>query len=184
MGSLMKGIHTLPNQGKSQSWLTPPDLLKLLGKFDLDPCCPPFMPYETATRMLSNNSRAKESSNPKVFYVKDGCEAKHWKGRVFLNCPYSAKECERWLNQFMEHGNGICLAASRTETEWFQTNVFRNSDAILFLRGRLHFHLPDGSRAKGNAGHGSVLVACGEANVALLKKLNDSGKLYGKMFVM
>lgn len=29
--------------GKNNEWLTPPEIIKSLGEFDLDPCAPEFM---------------------------------------------------------------------------------------------------------------------------------------------
>jgi len=43
---------------------------------------------------------------------------------------------------------------------------------VLFLEGRLHFHYPDGTRAKANAGAPSCLVAYGRYDAY---KLADSG---------
>ena len=37
------------------TWITPPELQKTLGKFDLDPCAADDMPYRTATRMVTKS---------------------------------------------------------------------------------------------------------------------------------
>jgi hypothetical protein len=42
---------------KSDTWLTPPEIVYALGDFDLDPCCPEFMPWETAERMVCRRER-------------------------------------------------------------------------------------------------------------------------------
>lgn len=31
-------------------WVTPPEIIAALGPFDLDPCCPPTMPWATAAK--------------------------------------------------------------------------------------------------------------------------------------
>lgn len=59
------------------------------------------------------------------------------------------------------HGNGAALIFARTETEVFHRLIWREASGLLFLEGRLHFHHPDGTRAKANAGAPSVLVAYG-----------------------
>ena len=41
----------------SDTYLTDPKIIKLLGPFDLDPACPPVMPWKTAKRMLTNGDR-------------------------------------------------------------------------------------------------------------------------------
>lgn len=35
-------------QAYTDTWLTPPELIKNLGPFTTDPCCPPSMPWQTA----------------------------------------------------------------------------------------------------------------------------------------
>ena len=37
------------------TWITPPELQKALGEFDLDPCAADDMPYRTATRMVTKS---------------------------------------------------------------------------------------------------------------------------------
>ena len=39
-----------------KTWLTPPSILRRLGVFDLDPCCPDGgMPWPTASRMITKS---------------------------------------------------------------------------------------------------------------------------------
>ena len=76
------------------------------------------------------------------------------------------------MARLAEHGDGIALLFARTETAMFHKHVWNKADALLFLKGRLHFHRPDGTRASGNAGGPSVLIAYGTQNAAALK---DSG---------
>lgn len=44
-----------------KTWLTPPEVIRALGRFTLDPCCPPVMPWRTADKMLTH--RFREESN-------------------------------------------------------------------------------------------------------------------------
>jgi hypothetical protein len=75
-----------------------------------------------------------------------------------------------------DHGNGVALIPARTEVEsWFWPYVWEAADAVLFLRGRLYFHKPDGT-LRGNAGHGSALAAYGEANAETLLDCGIEGK--------
>jgi hypothetical protein len=148
-----RGIHSRPNRGESVDWITPPSIIEALGKFDLDPCACPGQFYRTAKRM--------------IVPPKDGLAAR-WSGRVWLNPPYGNGVIEKWMNRMVAHGNGIALVPSRTEVEsWFWPYVWESASAVLFLRGRIWFRRPDGSRA-GNAGHGSVLVGYGRENVDAL----------------
>lgn len=143
---------------QSDTWLTPPEILSALGQFDCDPCCPPVMPWPTAS----------------VMYSTDGL-GKPWTGRVWLNPPYS-REAVKWLRKMAQHGRGTALVFARTETEWFFETVWRAAAAVLFLEGRIHFHRADGSRAKANAGAPSCLVAYGEEDARILRECGIAGQ--------
>lgn len=148
------GGHQRGYRGATDTWLTPPWLIKALGNFDLDPCCPTDMPWRTAAKMLTAKT--------------DGLAA-DWAGRVWLNPPYGP-ETWKWVQRLAQHGNGIALIFARTETTGFQRYVFGMADEILFLRGRLHFHDVSGKRAPFNAGAPSCLVAYGEENTMALRR--------------
>ena len=137
--------HGKPGKGNTDTWLTPPWLLEKLGKFDLDPCPP------------NGSNGLKEK----------------WTGRIWLNPPYSKNS--EFMKLMGNHGNGIALVFARTETKWFQENVFGKATAILFFNKRLKFFKEDGTEAKGNAGAPSVLVAYGNDNAKVLESLNDLG---------
>ncbi len=156
------GGHQQPNRGRTEDWLTPPLILTALGSFDLDPACPPDMPWRTATTMLTR--------------AEDGLTARYC-GRVFMNPPYGASLLGPWLSRLADHGNGIALVFARTETAAFVRHGWGRADAMLFLAGRLHFHYPDGSRAKANSGAPSVLIAYGGENVAALATCGLPGAL-------
>lgn len=146
---------------KNDEWLTPPDLVASLGPFDLDPCSPgDRRPWDTA----------------RVHYglPQDGL-ALPWFGRVWLNPPYG-READAWLAKLVGHGDGVALIFARTETEMFFAHVWQKADAVLFLRGRLHFHYVDGRRADANAGAPSVLAAYGPNNVAALRRIASEGQ--------
>jgi len=144
------GKHERPRKGATDTWLTPLDLINALGEFDTDPCVPIIMPWITAKRMITER--------------EDGLKTE-WYGRVFMNPPYS-KNLE-FAKKFSQHKNGIALVFARTETEWF--SYYKDADAFLFLKSRLHFHDQKGTRAKGNAGAPSVLIAYGDENKVALK---------------
>lgn len=142
-------------------WLTPPEIIWALGGFNLDPCAPINRPWPTAVTHHT---------------VLDDGLAREWHGRVWCNPPYGA-EAARWLNKLANHGDGIALIFARTETAMFFDHVWERADAILFLRGRLHFHHVNGQRAAANAGAPSCLIAYGRDNVRALRESGLVGHL-------
>lgn len=141
----------------SDTWLTPPAILDALGPFDLDPCAAPEpRPWPTAARHIA--------------LPDDGLTAP-WKGRVWLNPPYS-REASLWLARLADHGHGTALVFARTETAWFVQHVWQRASLLLFLAGRVTFHRADGSRARANSGAPSVLAAYGEEDA---ERLASSG---------
>lgn len=141
-------------------WLTPPYLLKPLGRFDLDPCAPMTRPWDTAT----------------VHYTKaDNGLTKPWFGRVWLNPPYGA-ESVKWVKRLANHGTGTALIFARTETGLFFEHVWSAARALLFLRGRVKFCYPDGRQCPTNAGAPSVLVAYGDDDAERLRESGHDGK--------
>lgn len=74
-----------------KTWLTPRYIIDALGPFDLDPCCPPTMPWRTATRM--------------VHWPDDGLKV-DWTGkRVWCNPPYG-REAVPFLRKMAENKTG------------------------------------------------------------------------------
>lgn len=165
------GSHHSPSP-QTTSWLTPPFILEALGgreSFDLDPCMADNMPWQTAKA---------------GFTIQDNGLRQRWHGRVWLNPPYTASEIGKWMARMVGHGTGTALVFARTETEWFTEHVFQAADGLLFLTGRLHFHvaadtviepkgkppihLKAGERYPFNSGAPSVLVAYGEEDTERL----------------
>jgi len=152
--------------------LTPPYILEALQKvtcynvsqyhpFDLDPCAPVVRPWPMATNHYT---------------IADGGLRKPWEGRVWLNPPYG-KETGKWLHKLAEHGWGTALIFARTDTHFFHNLVFGKARAILFIERRLHFHYVDGSRAAGNSGAPSCLVAYGLTDAIILQSCGIKGHL-------
>lgn len=143
-------------------WYTPPWVFERLGLiFDLDPCQPVNpIPWIPACRRYT--------------LADDGLTSP-WHGRVWLNPPYG-KHTHNWLRKMHTHRNGIALLFARTDCAWFH-EVVANSDAILFLKGRVKFVDGLGVTGGSGAGSGSMLVAWGDSNVDALKRMTDLGHL-------
>ena len=74
-----------------KTWLTPPHIIQALGPFDLDPCCPPTMPWRTAKQM--------------VHWPNDGLKV-DWTGqRVWCNPPYG-RDAVPFLRKMAENKTG------------------------------------------------------------------------------
>jgi hypothetical protein len=145
---------------KNDEWLTPPEILNALGKFDLDPCAPIASPWPTAAHHYNKD--------------QDGL-LRQWFGRVWCNPPFG-READKWMAKMAEHGNGIALLAARTETAMFFDCVWGKADAILFLKGRPHFHYVTGERAAANSGAPICLIAYGQKNAGTLRTCGLAGQ--------
>lgn len=75
--------------GKDE-WLTPPEIIKSLGEFDLDPCSPINRPRPTARHHLT---------------IEDNGLIKPWHGRVWCNPPYERRTIAKWIGRCVEHRN-------------------------------------------------------------------------------
>ena len=141
------------NTKNNDEWLTPPEIIKSLGGFSLDPCSPIKRPWETAENHYT---------------IEDDGLNKEWLGRVWCNPPYG-KETFVWLDKLAAHGDGIALIFARTETKGFHSQIWEKADAVMFFKGRLRFHYVDGSRGD-SANAPSCLVAYGSENVKALER--------------
>lgn len=165
-------------RANTEVWLTPPELLHALGgpeAFDLDPCSAIGQPWPTAKHHLT---------------ITDDGLAQEWQGRVWMNPPYTSGVIGKWLDKLVRHGNGIALTFARTETEAFHRTIWEHADAMLFLEGRLFFHVAEdttfkqngrdifvakGGRAPANGGAPSVLCAYGVDNADILAECSVPG---------
>lgn len=159
----MAGIGTHPTRkaGATDEWLTPPELIRSLGEFDLDPCSPIDRPWDTAKLHYS---------------IEDDGLSQPWAGRVWMNPPYGL-QTGKWLSRLGRHGNGIALVFARTETQMFAKHVWGRADAVLFVEGRIRFRKPDGSEGSYTSGGPSALIAYGPENVTSLRRSGISGAI-------
>lgn len=150
---------------QTHTWLTPPDILAALGPFDLDPCaCPEPRPWPTAATMWTREDQPLTRPWPAD-------------ARVWLNPPFGPRPVlDGFLARMSDHGRGIALLFARTETETFARFVWDRATALLFLKGRPHFHRQDGSRASGNSGAPVVLAAYGRDDAERLQAAPLAGR--------
>lgn len=163
------GSHQRPRP-QTTTWLTPPEIIDALGSwrsFALDPCG-----YMAAR----GEARPIKTAVATFYRPMDGLAAR-WPAdrRIWLNPPYTTGEIGPWLARLADHGAGTALIFARTETDAFFRHVWERATGLLFLEGRLHFHYPDGRRAKANAGAPSVLCAYGFSDQDVLADCGLAG---------
>jgi hypothetical protein len=152
------GSHQSANV-TSVEWLTPPELIKSLGSFDLDPCSPVNRPWPTAALHYT---------------IEDNGLLQQWLGRVWLNPPYG-RLMTPWLKMISEHGNGLCLIFNRTDRNDVQDHCLAKADSMFLFRQRLHFYTVNGVRMKSNGGAPNVLFAYGENNCEAIERAGLKG---------
>ena len=136
------GSALLGQDVDTDTWLTPRYILSCLGDFDLDPCAAEAQPYWTA---------------PLSFTKPEDGFNREWRGRVFMNPPFS--NSAPWLRKHGEHANGISLVAASIESTVWREVVWKKAIAILLLHGRTRFCNPDGSSTMGRPLRSIALIA-------------------------
>ncbi len=120
-------MHQTNSPAANVEWLTPPALIAALGKFDLDPCTPDTMPWQTAAHRYTRRD--------------DGLR-QPWFGRCWVNPPCGSSA---WIRELREHGNGIALVSTRAATRMFVQARFPGA-RICVLR------ISDSCRGEGGTG--------------------------------
>lgn len=158
------------HEGETNVWLTPPDLVKALGEFDLDPCAAFPRPWDLAK---ANWSLEQDGDSLAKEWPKDK--------RVWCNPPYGPNT-KHWLAKCGEHGNAIALVFARVETQGF-FKAWEAASAMMFLPGRLSFHTQDGVLSKGKPA-ANVLIAWGENNAEAMARSGLAGALVWNIQVL
>ena len=152
----MTFVSTDRKDAETHTWLTPLNLVRSLGVFDLDPCGYPG--HHTAERLIC--------------LPNDGL-SQQWQGRVWLNPPYGS-HAKDWLLKLGSHGNGIALVFARLETKWLKPFL---TSGFFVLDRRIVFESPV-SKKRGNAGTASILVPFGRKNVGAILSSDLNGEWY------
>jgi phage N-6-adenine-methyltransferase len=104
---------------------------QVMGGIDLDP---------------ATNCHAQKVIKAKRFYSKDDDGlSKKWKGRVWLNPPYTVRVIDRFVEKLLGHIEGgdvsqaVLLTNNNTDTEWWQSGADAAA-AICFTKGRIAFY--------------------------------------------
>jgi hypothetical protein len=128
-------------------WYTPPEHVErvrgFLGEIDLDPA---------TSRQAQKIVRARRCYTK----AEDGLR-QHWRGRVFLNSPYSRELMPAFIDKLIrEYEDGdvteaVCLSHNFTDTIWFR-RLAEAASAFCFTHGRVKFLDPSGSEASPTQG--------------------------------
>jgi hypothetical protein len=167
------------SSGKTDEWLTPPEIITALGPFDLDPCATHDqahhnVPWSTGQIMYSGRPANGTTCQVACNFCVDGLKADWRNWSVWMNPPYG-RQIGFWFARLAKHGNGMALAFARTETGWFQDCVFRTATSLFFLSKRLRFYKPDGTKGGFTGGAPSVLIAYGKKMSDRLRTLQMRG---------
>ena len=147
--SVGMGSHQSASMGRDE-WLTPPEILKALGDFDLDPCSPINRPWPTAA---------------KHYTALDNGLLQTWNGRVWCNPPYSTPA--GWAERMIQHGNGLMLTHVPINAAWAK-DVWDAADGVRLFQA-MEFVRPDGTLQR--PGYWLMLAAFGEQATAALSRL-------------
>lgn len=119
-------------------WGTPPEVF--------DPLAAEFGPFDLDPAASACNAKA-----PRFYSTADNGLVQEWDGRVWLNPPYG-RNIAKWMmkayRSTREDGKAsvvVCLVHARTDTKWFHEWVYGKAE-IRFVKGRLRFIAPDGTR--------------------------------------
>jgi len=162
-----KSPHVAQNTGESE-WYTPFEYIvcakSVMGCFDIDP----------ASSEIAN----KTIGAKKYYTFSDDGLSKEWKGKVWMNPPYSAELVRLFIAKYAENvknGNiieGMVLVNNATETQWFNQLVYVSS-AVLFPSGRIKFLDPSGK--PGAPLQGQALVYHGNNVKSFISNFSEFG---------
>ena len=134
-------------------WYTPPNIIDLarevLGNINVDP---------------ASNEIAQAWIKADTFFTEDtnGLD-KPWKGKVWVNPPYSSSLIKKFTKKFLDEYingtmvEGIMLTNSGTDTLW---NIPLQKGLQAYTNGRISFLQPDLTE-KGKGSRGSLFTYLG-----------------------
>ncbi len=132
LSNVNKNVHVSNNSGENE-WYTPVQYItaakKVMGVIDIDP---------------ASSELANKTVQAKKFYTaRDNGLTKEWRGKLWMNPPYSSDLIGKFVAKYSEHigrevSEGIILVNNATETAWFQQLVSVSS-AIVFPNSRIKF---------------------------------------------
>jgi phage N-6-adenine-methyltransferase len=132
-------------------WYTPVEYIELarsvMGAIDLDP---------------ASTAIAQHTVKAATFHTTaDNGLSQEWRGRIWLNPPYSYPEIEQFVDKLVDEieaahvAEAIMLTNNASDTAWFHKAV-RVADAMCFTLGRIRFLNQGGDRSSPAQGRPSA----------------------------
>lgn len=151
-----RNLRSSLHKKSSDEWYSPLEMIRALGRFDLDPACGPLCPNRTARRRFGP--------------IENGL-CQNWKGRVWCNPPFS--NVVPWVDRMIAHNNGCLLVFSRSDAVWFQRAAVA-ARGVFFLKGRTQFSRPE-KQTRSHCPLGCVLFGFGEPNRRAIREAEFPG---------
>ena len=140
-----------------EEWFTPEKYInavrEVMGDIDLDPA---------STQEANKVVKAKQ-----IYTIEDDGLRQDWKGRVWLNPPYSTSKIPLFCDKIKKHYDSgevteaVVVVNNATETEWFNI-LISSAKACVFPKGRIKFYKPKGIKIGSAPLQGQVFVYFGE----------------------
>lgn len=115
------------------TWVTPIDLARKLGPWDLDPCSNERS-HIIARKTFDLERRGQDGLRLARFVSRDT--------RTFINPPYTRGQVELWVDAYA-HVRFCFLVRFDPSTEWFRKLISR-TEIVLVLHDRINFEPPPG----------------------------------------
>lgn len=150
----------------SYEWYTPTEYIeaarRVMGGIDLDP---------------ASCASANEVVCASAFYsLEDDGLTREWRGRVYLNPPYSYPAVEQFCQRLVEEYNAgkvkqaIVLVNNSTDSAWFH-DLARACGAFCLTRGRVRYWGPNSAQAR----QGQAFFYLGPARAAFMREFSAFG---------
>ena len=160
--------HVTHNSGENE-WYTPPEYIDaarvVMGDIDTDP---------------ASSAAANETVKARTYYTADDDGLAHsWRGRVWMNPPYSQPliglfcNALRWAIESGDVTEAITLTNNATETAWF-ADLLANAAAVCLIRGRVRF-IDKNGKPSGAPLQGQVVTYSGENVAAFTQSFSQFG---------
>ena len=138
-----------------------------MGAIDLDP---------------ASSEAANTLVMAKRFYTaEDDGLSKNWRGRVWMNPPYSSGLIEKFTAKIILHvvagevDQAVVLVNNATDTGWFQ-DLATHASALCLVRGRVRFLSPDGE--KGAPLQGQAVLYLGTSRERFVSAFGSYGLIW------